>query len=125
MRSPYRSLARVMMLIVIAASLLACASTQSGVPRADLDGNVPLVQIQNESYSEAVVFLDGSRLTEVRGSTSTVIPVSPGRIPANGQLHFTARLTSLNETVVLPVVQYFPGQKIRISIKPAVGHTAF
>jgi hypothetical protein len=96
---------------------IACASTQT-TPRTDSRGNVPLVQIQNDSYSEAVVFLDGVRFADVPGGGVILLVLPVARIPADGQLRFAARLNVLAESVQLPVVQYRSGRKVRIILKP-------
>jgi hypothetical protein len=79
---------------------------------------VPLVQIQNDSYSEAVVFLDGVRFADVPGGGVILLVLPVARIPADGQLRFAARLNVLAESVQLPVVQYRSGRKVRIILKP-------
>jgi hypothetical protein len=96
---------------------MACASAPS-TPRTEGNGNVPLVQIQNEHYSEAVVFVEGVRLTEVRGGTHTLVLLPIARITPDGEIHFTVRLRALDESIQLPIVQYRPGRAIRIILKP-------
>jgi hypothetical protein len=96
---------------------MACASAP-GAPRTERNGNVPFVQIQNDHYSEAVVFVEGTRLTEVPGGTHSLVLLPIARIPADGELHFTVRLRTLDESIRLPIVQYRPGRAIRIIVKP-------
>jgi hypothetical protein len=120
MRSSIRSFAMLFML----AFVFACATTQQG-PRTEPNGNVPLVQIQNDTYAEAVIFLNGTRFATVQGSHSTLLPIVPTRIPADGQIQFTARIATLDQTIVLPVVEYQVGRKIRITLRPESGSTAF
>lgn len=108
---------RKLAVLLMVGSLSACASVQSA-PRTEPGANVPLVQIQNDTYSEAVISIDGTRFAEVQGGKSVLVSLSPARIKSNGEIHFTARLVSLDETIELPVVQYEPGRKIRIALKP-------
>jgi hypothetical protein len=96
---------------------MACASAPS-TTRTESNGNVALVQIQNDHYSEAVVFVEGARLTEVRGGTHTLVLLPIARIPPYGEIRFTVRLRALNESIQLPIVQYRPGRAIRIVLKP-------
>jgi hypothetical protein len=96
---------------------MACASAP-GAPRTERNGNVPFVQIQNDHYSEAVVFVEGARLAEIGGGTHALVLLPIARIPLDGELHFTVRLRSLDESIQLPVVKYRPGRAIRINLKP-------
>jgi hypothetical protein len=96
---------------------VACASTP-GTIRTESSGNVPLLQIQNDHYSEAVVFLEGVRLTEVRGSTRALVLLPIARIPLDGEIHFTVRMTAIGETIQLPSVPYRPGRAIRLILRP-------
>jgi hypothetical protein len=96
---------------------LACASAPS-TPRTESNGNVPLVQIRNDHYSEAVVFVEGAKLTEVRGGTHVLVLLPLARIPPDGEIHFTVRLRALDESIQLPMVQYRPGRAIRIILRP-------
>ena len=98
---------------------MACVSAP-GRPRAESNGNVPLVQIQNDHYSEAVVFVGGAKLTEVPGGTRAIVLLPIARIRADGELHFTVRFRALDESIQLPVVQYRPGRAVRITLKPLV-----
>jgi len=103
------------------ALLTACASTQQG-PRTEPGGNVPLVQISNEHYSNAVIYLEGIRFAEVQGGGSSgPLPVSPSRISANGEVRFSARFPSTDEAIELPAIQYQPGRAMRIFLKPTLG----
>jgi hypothetical protein len=96
---------------------MACASGPN-TPRPESNGYVPLVQIQNDHYSEAVVFVEGARLTEIRGGTHALVLLPIARIPADVEIRFTVRLRALDQSIQLPVVQYRPGRAVRIILKP-------
>lgn len=96
---------------------MACASAPSH-PRTETDGDLPLVQIRNDHYAEAVVFVEGARLTEVAGGTHAIVLLPIARIRPDGELHFTVRLRAIDESIQLPVVQYRPGRAVRITLKP-------
>jgi hypothetical protein len=96
---------------------MACASAAS-TQHTETTRTVPLVQIQNDHYSEAVVFVEGSRLTEIRGGTRALVLLPISRIPGDGVIHFAVRLKALDESIQLPIVQYRPGRAIRIIVKP-------
>jgi hypothetical protein len=96
---------------------MACASGPSTL-RTESNGNTTLVQIQNDHYSEAVVFVEGVRLTEIRGGTHTLVLLPIARIRPDGEIRFTVRLRALDQSIQLPIVQYRPGRAIRIILKP-------
>jgi len=100
--------------------VMACASAPGtpGTPRTDSKGSIPLVKIQNDHYSDAVVFLEGVRLTEVPGRTRALVLLPIARIPADGEMHFTVRMRALNESIQLPIVQYRSGRAIQIILMP-------
>lgn len=103
--------------LALVAFVIACPSTQPSL-RTEPGGNVPLVHIRNDSYSEAVVFLEGMRFAEVPGGGDMLLVLPLARIPADGQLHFAARLKVVSDSVQLPAVQYWSGRKVRIVLKP-------
>ena len=104
---------------LLALVLAACATaTPAADTRPLRAGNVPLVQIQNDTYSEAMIYLDGVRFGSVRGSGTVLLPIPTARIASTGLVHFTVRLISTDETANLPVVEYREGRNIRITLKP-------
>lgn len=111
----------VSLILVAIALTVGCAPAPVNTAPAlapSVSGNVPLVQIQNDSYAEATIYMEGARLTTVAGSQSVLFPIQASRIPGNGQVHFTAKYAALDETVTLPIVEYQQGRKMRISLKP-------
>ena len=97
--------------------VMACASVP-GTPRTESNGNVPLLKIQNDHYSDAVVLLEGVRLTEVPGGTRALVLLPIARIPADGEIHFTVRMRALDKSIQLPTVHYRSGRAIQIILEP-------
>lgn len=103
---------------IIALTVIALSACATVGTRPVPSGIVPLVQVQNVSSSVAAVYLAGVRFGMVGGGQTVLLTIPKTRVGSGGELRFSVRLVSTNDSANLPVVAYRPGRKIHITITP-------
>jgi hypothetical protein len=108
--------------LVLALSLLLSAACVTGQPSIDYDNeptriDLPLVQVSNRNFEDAIVYMNGRKLTEVLGVIGDkLIILHTYDVPASGVMQFSFLLIAPGIRMDLPDVRYQPGRKMYVQI---------